>query len=142
MKVCNKCRKRKALSEFQRHTHTRDRLRHECRDCSKKYQKASREKAVNRPYQRAQMLKRFYNMTPDDFDRMMVAQSGRCAICHTDKPGGPSHFKFLCVDHDHATGAVRGLLCRRCNSILGYVDDSIELLASSIEYLAFHNKEK
>jgi len=59
-------------------------------------------------------------------------QGGRCAICRNPSPGG----KRLCVDHDHATGRIRGLLCGACNLVLGYARDSEAVLASAIQYLA------
>ena len=63
---------------------------------------------------RKHILKKLYGLTLESFDEMLKAQGGVCAICkQTDKTG-----KFL-VDHDHETGKVRGLLCRRCNHIIG-----------------------
>lgn len=72
-----------------------------------------------------------YGMTEAARDAMAVAQGGACAIC--DYPlmkGSGTH-----VDHDHQTGQVRGLLCVRCNQGLGLFRDSIDHLASAIEYL-------
>lgn len=61
-------------------------------------------------------LKRFYGLTLDDYDQMVEAQGGCCALC--EQP-----FAKLEVDHSHVTGAVRGLLCRRCNQNLAYVEN-------------------
>ena len=52
---------------------------------------------------------------------------GECQICTRDGP--------LVIDHDHHTGVVRGLLCSRCNSMLGFAKDSIDILSDSISYL-------
>lgn len=78
-----------------------------------------------------------YGLTPSDYDRMLEAQGGKCAICRQPetfrrKDGSPMH---LAVDHCHTTGRVRGLLCRMCNQTLGRVKDSVELLQASIDYL-------
>lgn len=64
-------------------------------------------------------LQRRYGLTPTDFDALICAQLGRCATCDRQlgRPGVGLH-----VDHDHATGAVRGLLCVRCNTTLGRVE--------------------
>jgi hypothetical protein len=67
---------------------------------------------------------------------MFDAQHGECAICGRSTPGGPNRHDRLYVDHDHATGRVRGLLCMRCNVGLGYFRDDPELLATAIAYLA------
>lgn len=63
---------------------------------------------------------------------MLKAQNGVCAICSDDKPGGFGTWK---VDHDHATGAVRGLLCNSCNAMLGYAKDNLDILHSASLYL-------
>lgn len=54
---------------------------------------------------------------------------------------GEKSDKVLQVDHDHKTGDVRALLCSRCNSLLGYADDSIELLKRAIAYLESFKEE-
>ena len=65
--------------------------------------------ARRRKPQRAAQL----GVTSADYDRMLAAQGGVCAIC-----GSPPKTRRLHVDHDHATGKVRGLLCHRCNRAL------------------------
>jgi hypothetical protein len=61
---------------------------------------------------------------------MVIAQGGGCAICHRRSNG-----RALDVDHDHANGAIRGLLCVNCNMILGYAHDDTDLLLGAIKYL-------
>jgi hypothetical protein len=65
---------------------------------------------------------------------MLKEQGGVCKICGTDKPWSRSG-KFT-IDHDHATGRVRGLLCHNCNLGLGKFKDSIEFLRKAMEYLS------
>jgi hypothetical protein len=64
---------------------------------------------------------------------MYEAQSGRCAICGTINPG--QKHKNFAVDHDHISGAIRGLLCKYCNTGLGAFRDSEKLLSAAINYL-------
>ena len=67
----------------------------------------------------------------DEYARVFEAQDGLCAICReTD-----ARFPQLMADHDHATGLHRGLLCSRCNLVLGNVEDSPAILLSVFEYL-------
>ena len=75
---------------------------------------------------RAVQLKKKYGLTEDDYERMLLAQHGRCAIC-----GGEILSKRrLAVDHCHKSGRVRGLLCGPCNGFLGRInDDPASLLA-------------
>jgi hypothetical protein len=80
-------------------------------------------------HQKARYLKR-YGMTLEDYERMYVAQNGQCAICGVQVQG-----ERMCVDHDHSTSKVRGLLCRLCNKSLGGFRDSLDLLERAIAYL-------
>jgi hypothetical protein len=59
-----------------------------------------------------------------------------CAICGTtENPGGRSRAGVFHIDHDHETGRVRGLLCSRCNTALGYMDDDPTKLRDAADYL-------
>ncbi len=59
-----------------------------------------------------------YGITPEEYDRRFKVQKGKCAICKRRK----LLKKRLDIDHDHKTGLVRGLLCRRCNGALGWFE--------------------
>ena len=72
-----------------------------------------------------------YGLTMEAYTAMLDEQGGACAICGSAPDGRPLH-----VDHDHATGAVRGLLCGLCNAGLGNYRDDPALLAKAIAYLA------
>jgi hypothetical protein len=77
-----------------------------------------------------------YDLSPAEYDAMLAAQNGVCAICgKLDLQGIP-----LAVDHDHATDENRGLLCGLCNKAIGLMKDSPELLQRAIDYLNFHRK--
>ena len=80
---------------------------------------------------RAGHLKRKYGITLADYDAMLLAQGGGCAICAAPEPDGQS----LHVDHDHDTGAVRGLLCFTCNAGIGMFGHDIDLLSAAVAYL-------
>jgi hypothetical protein len=76
---------------------------------------------------------RKYGITKDEYRDMWFAQDGRCAVCQ--KPERTSRCALLAVDHDHVTGAVRGLLCSFCNRAIGMFDDDPAVLARAIKYL-------
>lgn len=98
-------------------------------------QQASYERSKDRrrgSVLRSANLKRRFQITEADYTAMLEAQSGRCAICGTSKPGTSGVFA---VDHDHETGQVRGLLCRSCNVGIGNLKDKADLLRSAIAYL-------
>lgn len=76
-------------------------------------------------------LREKYGLRLEEFDAMMAQQGGTCAIC-----GEPPNGEPLSVDHCHATGQIRGLLCRGCNVGLGFFRDSVERLEQAARYLS------
>lgn len=92
-------------------------------------------------YQREQHLKKAYGMSVDEYDSLVQAQDGLCAICRGVEPrkNKDGTVQNLAVDHSHRTGANRELLCTRCNVLLGQVDDSQELLLRALDYLRKHD---
>lgn len=81
-------------------------------------------------------LKNRYGLRFDDYTEILERQLGRCAICGAEKPGGKG--KRMSVDHCHRTGKVRGLLCSRCNLMLGIINEDVSILRAAIEYLKKH----
>ena len=75
-------------------------------------------------------------VTNEDYDDLLKAQSGKCAICRR----APDVSKKLSIDHCHLTGTIRGLLCSRCNTAIGLVEDNIKTLESAAAYLTRHAK--
>lgn len=76
-------------------------------------------------------LRRKYKITLMEYESMLASQNGTCKICH--EPDNTD--RRLAVDHCHKTGRVRGLLCYRCNTVIGHMKESVELFASAIRYL-------
>jgi hypothetical protein len=79
-----------------------------------------------------------YGITIDQYEQMCIDQKGLCKICQKPPPGK----KPLCVEHSHETGKVRGLVCIKCNNILGSADDCIVILQRTIDYLIYHHPDK
>lgn len=76
-----------------------------------------------------------YGLTLEDFDRMLLAQNNACAICHSTLPGKEIKRRFA-VDHDHATGRIRGLLCHGCNVLLGHLEKEKDIVLNAVAYLS------
>lgn len=74
-----------------------------------------------------------YGVTAEDYAAMNEAQGFVCKICK--QPETYQGRENLSVDHDHKTGDIRGLLCARCNLVLGKVQDDAELLYRMVDYL-------
>lgn len=147
MKRCPKCQKKKHESLFHKNRSNRDGLSSYCAECAKALHKkryransAYREKtkrewlAWSRTEEgkksiRRNRLLREYGLTEERFAQILKEQQGLCPICLVDIQSDPH------VDHCHATGEVRGLLCPRCNRGLGMFKDNPEALQRAIEYL-------
>ena len=82
-------------------------------------------------YRREYTLQRNSSTRVAEFDALLAAQSGRCAICGTDKPNGHGWH----VDHNHKSGAVRGILCSGCNVGIGQLRDDPAILRAATAYL-------
>lgn len=83
--------------------------------------------------ERKSKFKRTYGITFEQYESMLEAQGGGCAICHAKEPSNRT--KFFAVDHCHETGKVRGLLCTKCNRGLGFFNDKSTLLQAASSYL-------
>lgn len=101
------------------------------------YSKKMRE--GNPDYHKSAFLKRKYAISILDYNEMLTAQDGRCAICRkTESNIINGKTLSLAVDHDHKTGAVRALLCSNCNTALGLFGDDPGLLDAAKAYLTKH----
>lgn len=143
-KRCGKCQQDKPVSEF----YTRKRngvakgLLYRCKACTKKaafaWQRKNQEELNRR--RRNRRWKENWGLTAEDYDGMLARQGGRCAICRRTATelwieAGRKGSTQLFVDHSHATGLVRGLLCFRCNRALGLLRDDPDYLERGRRYL-------
>jgi hypothetical protein len=80
-----------------------------------------------------------YGLTLEDFNKLLIAQDGKCAICGTTNPGGNG--TNFAVDHNHKTGQLRALLCQKCNHSLGLMQESKENLNRAADYLDYWNRK-
>lgn len=133
-KSCRKCSVVKPLTEFGRHAGCSDGFRPDCKECHAQYHKDQREKNSLSKYREPELRKK-YGISLADYEAMLQSQDGGCAICHVPEKEAHKASEYLCVDHDHATGKVRGLLCSDCNRGLGCFRDTPALLTESAKYL-------
>jgi hypothetical protein len=126
-KWCGDCDKVLPLDEFVRTVASASGYSAYCKPCHNTRSRLSREKAGG---SRTYHLTRRYGITAAEADYLLSEQGGLCAIC---KAAPAKH-----VDHDHATGAVRALLCFNCNGGLGQFKDDPRLLHAAAYYVQFH----
>lgn len=113
-KSCSVCGEWQPTDQFYSNPQTRDRLGSWCRSCQKNG-----------------VLQKTYGISVLEYERMLVAQDGVCAICGGVNKDG----RKLFVDHEHATGVVRGLPCNMCNRGVGLFADDPGRLEAAIAYL-------
>jgi Recombination endonuclease VII len=132
MKICTSCNVGKPLSEFGKSKAEASGLTYNCYSCRRDYEKKWRNnnKDKTKSIRRKHELKK-YGLTQEEFENLLTCQSGRCAICTTNDP----NYNGWCVDHCHLTGKVRGILCHKCNIMLGFVSDNIATLKRAATYL-------
>lgn len=80
---------------------------------------------------------RMYGLTHESYQALLTAQNNVCAICR-ETPGR----KGFVIDHDHVTGAVRGILCTTCNTGIGHLKDSSKLLEKAANYMRHHEARR
>ncbi|MFE7072715.1 endonuclease VII domain-containing protein [Streptomyces sp. NPDC057620] len=148
-KPCRKCGVVKALTEFslsRRATETTNAVyRSDCKACCSE---RTKQWFVDNPgraaaNKRKANLAKNYGLTVAEYDALLRHQGGVCAVCGKGEPNahGRTGKQFrLAVDHCHETGAVRGLLCQKCNRAIGLLGDDPVLMRKAISYLLRHRQ--
>jgi hypothetical protein len=136
-KRCSECREVKSRADFYKNRAAKDGLQYRCKRCTKHRMDDlnRRDPEQRREIARSHMInKRFasYGISFLEFQDRLVAQGGRCKACRKRAE--------LQVDHCHAGGGVRGLLCGECNRALGLVRDDPAVLLALVEYLREHEQ--
>jgi hypothetical protein len=90
--------------------------------------------ARNRVFDLKSRLKTVYGMSLDDYRALLERQQGACAICKSPDPKRRKALGLF-VDHCHKTGAVRGLLCHRCNLLIGFAEETPDRVLDAVSYL-------
>ena len=135
MKKCCTCKIEQKKSEFVKDKNRKDGLSPDCKTCRGKikkqwlldnpnyhkyYWKEYIKTGHGQDVRTNGKLKRLYNISLEDYDQMFEAQNGKCKICGTEE----NNNRRFSVDHNHETGKVRGLLCYRCNTSLGWFENN------------------
>jgi hypothetical protein len=137
-KRCAKCGDVKPVSEFYRHKRYKDGIRSQCKSCHAKYKNPAKARACGKrrwdamsaDERLAKHLRYDFHTTLEWYKAELAKQDGLCAICR--EPNNSKHRMY--VDHSHATGKNRGLLCHRCNVNLAVLEDA-EWVRLASEYL-------
>ena len=152
-KRCRVCQQEQSLAEFHRKKDSADGYATWCRTCARNYycrpESRERDRQRRRNYyrqnreellekERWRHLRKKYGLSQERFLEILDAQCGGCAICAKPlvwRDPSADQMSRAHVDHDHATGAVRGILCGKCNFLIGLAKDRETVLQAALEYL-------
>jgi hypothetical protein len=134
---CSGCQEFKEYSDFYRSKDKKTARKSACKQCQRERMNAYYKTPHGRKMkqEKSWLENGLIGMTVERYEAMLVKQDGGCSIC---KKTVNKNGTRLCVDHDHETGLIRGLLCHDCNTSLGKLDDSLDLLYKAVEYLEEH----
>ena len=145
-KRCKLCKEKKSLESFGKRKASKDGLQYQCRQCIREQvdrnmpsrQSKYRAEYFQKKYKgsesywkntRRAHLKRKYGITPETYEGLLSQQEGKCGMC------GETPRLRLVVDHDHNTDKVRGLLCFKCNTFIGYIETSKDIVGEAMVYM-------
>jgi hypothetical protein len=134
-KVCVDCGNYKRAGEFSRYSRSKDGLYSYCKDCRKERRRKYDATPEAKRKARERAVLRRYGLNPYEYRKLLSRSDGRCEIC---REALPEDTKFIHVDHDHVSGAIRGILCRGCNSGIGHFRENSAYLYAAIDYLRKH----
>ena len=129
MKACSKCRVEKPFDHFHASAKAKDKKASWCKTCANKSARVGRKRNYTPEQKSRWAIKSRYGLQVHEVEAMRDRQDGRCGVCREPKD------KFH-IDHDHLTGKVRGLVCHRCNILLGGWDDA-EWRLSAAAWIGF-----
>lgn len=132
------------FSNFNRSKNNKDGFHYYCKYCCRSYKNEwnlknkekrntlSREWSKRNPRKRKEnWFKWRYKIELSKYEDMTKDQNNQCFICKLKTK--------LFVDHNHSTGEIRALLCRHCNTALGFVKEDVQILFNMIEYIKKYN---
>ena len=137
---CVDCKIEKDVNEFRRKENSKRGVSSRCSECWKIKDKRRYEADSERIKNRAKIsaIKCGYGLTREEFYSMYAAQDGKCGICRISLSRDIltiGHPHSACIDHNHETGEIRGILCRHCNGALGLFKDRLDVIERAVEYL-------
>lgn len=133
MLYCRSCKRTLSIDSFyiRKTGKEKDKPIKPCKKCMREKQKEYVRSPKGRLTYRRKHLKNNFDLTIEQYNQMFVDQNGVCAICGNINTKGHR----LCVDHNHKTGKVRGLLCVFCNIFAGYIEKYPEKIKQIKSYL-------
>lgn len=138
---CSKCGLDKEKEFFRKRLSLKRGYQSWCKDCERlanksRYIPKSKKEVIKKDKKLSEKKRQLgirYNLSYEEYLLMYEKQEGKCLICEKNKVLGT--IGGLYVDHCHITGRVRGLLCPRCNTVLGHIESGSSILNNIKKYL-------
>lgn len=133
---CNVCGQTKTAPDLVASKRYRDGYMPLCKPCRNEYWRKRRAmnpeaKKLHDNYVRRSRLLYDYGMKESDYEAMLKAQGGKCKLCGAKNHGRKARFRYWNIDHNHTTGAVRGLLCHVCNITIGKYENLVAKIGTT-----------
>jgi thiol-disulfide isomerase/thioredoxin len=127
LKICSNCKEIKTIDNYNFYKKSAVGLASWCNTCRKEHRTLNIDKSY------IAVIKRKYGISEEEYIQILKKFDNKCGICSSTDSGGRS--KRMSLDHCHKTGKIRGILCHSCNTGLGLLKDSTEILQKAIDYL-------
>ena len=132
-KTCNKCGQEKPITDFHNSSRTKDGKNYYCKECENARNRQQYKGTINKKNWK---LKHRFKITYQDYLDLLKIQNYKCLICGCDYTAYKEEFnREFCIDHNHETGEIRGLLCMACNRGIGLLQDNPAILRKAADYL-------
>lgn len=131
-KICKRCKTEKTISDFAK---GRSYGSHAwCKTCMAEYQIDYKQKKGKEYFKNYNFMAK-YGITLEEANKILADQNNTCALCEKEVQLLPGFSTAAHIDHCHASGKVRGILCGNCNTALGKLGDSVEAIQKVLKYL-------
>lgn len=132
MKICSTCKEEKDINSFSKNKSMKDGLHNQCKSCRNSSYKSPEAIKNSRYKTRVWNRWKWSGFTEEDFNNKLIEQDNKCAICGVENP---NH-----ADHNHTTKTKRGILCKKCNTGIAYLQENTNVLQNAINYLNHYSR--
>lgn len=128
-RVCSTCKVEKSFDEFNKDSRKKHGIRYNCKECERvRMKKYDTSDSGQKRMRVGRWKQQGIDITHEEYVDRYTRLQGKCQICNKS-------FKTLCVDHNHSTGKIRGLLCRPCNIAISALMEDKDIMQNAIKYI-------
>ena len=136
LKKCSSCKEDKPAEHYNANKALPDGLHNQCKPCKKTSWRSPESIARGKKKSTDRNRFKWSGFTPEEFNSKLEEQGNKCGICGTDDPGKANWH----ADHNHNTFQKRGILCRKCNTAIAYLQEDPEIMQKAIYYIQHYSR--